>query len=221
PQTNHLTYANMGGFWAPQLKFAGYDTLIVSGKSPSPVYIYINNDKVEIRDASHLWGKDVFETQHLIRTVTKNNDIQIMCIGPAGENKVYFASIEHGPGCSLSRTGVGAVMGDKNLKAIAVHGTRDVNIAMPEEFYALCQEILDRSDKVIEYEDNVQHNESHRKRMEGTHYRNFELFRPWKDGGKVHMDFLARREAVKTSCYNCQQKCIRSPHTDDGQPIFI
>ncbi|MBI2980143.1 MAG: hypothetical protein HYY41_04865, partial [Chloroflexi bacterium] len=157
---NHLTYANMGGFWAPQLKFAGYDTLIVSGKSPSPVYIYINNDKVEIRDASHLWGKDVFETQRLIRTITKNNDIQIMCIGPAGENKVYYASIEHGPGCSLSRTGVGAVMGDKNLKAIAVHGTKDVNIARPEQFYELCQEILDRSDKIIEYEDNVQHNES-------------------------------------------------------------
>ncbi|MBI4188103.1 MAG: aldehyde dehydrogenase, partial [Chloroflexi bacterium] len=102
PLNNYLNYPSMGGFWGAELKFAGYDTLIISGKSLSPVYIYINNDKVEIRDASHLWGKDVFETQRLIRAELKNEKAQIMCIGPAGENKVLFASIEHGPGCSMS-----------------------------------------------------------------------------------------------------------------------
>ncbi|MDP3879350.1 MAG: aldehyde ferredoxin oxidoreductase N-terminal domain-containing protein [Dehalococcoidales bacterium] len=221
PLTNLFAYSNMGGFWGPELKFAGYDTVTVSGKSSSPVYIYINDDQVEIRDASHLWGKDVFQTQLMIQAELKSEEVQTLCIGPAGENKVHYATIEHGPGCSLSRTGVGAVMGDKNLKAIAVRGTKDVNLASPTRFLELCSEILARSDKNVEYIMEVQHNRSHKTRMNGTHYRNFELFKPWEDAGKSHMDFLDKREARRIGCYNCAKKCICSPHFPDEHPVFI
>ena len=141
PQTLLMAYSMMGGFWAPELKYAGYDKVIFRGKSPNLVYLWINNDKVEIRDASHLQGKGAVETQELIRQELKEPKAQVAAIGLAGENRVYFASIEQGRS-SASRQGIGAVMGDKGLKAIAVRGTKDVNIARPAEFLELCNEVL-------------------------------------------------------------------------------
>ena len=141
PQTLLMAYSMMGGFWAPELKYAGYDKVIIRGKSPSLVYLWINNDKVEIRDASHLQGKGAGETAELIRQELKEPNSQVAAIGLAGENRVYFASIEQGRS-SASRLGIGAVMGDKGLKAIAVRGTKDVNIARPAEFMKLCNEVL-------------------------------------------------------------------------------
>jgi aldehyde:ferredoxin oxidoreductase len=141
PQTLLMAYSMMGGFWAPELKYAGYDKVIIHGKSPSLVYLWINNDKVEIRDASHLQGKGAIETAELILQELKEPKAQVAAIGLAGENRVYFASIEQGRS-SASRLGIGAVMGDKGLKAIAVRGTKDVNIARPDEFMELCNEVL-------------------------------------------------------------------------------
>jgi benzoyl-CoA reductase subunit BamB len=142
PQTLLMGYSMMGGFWAPQLKYAGYDKLIFRGKSPDLVYLWINNDKVEIRDASHLKGKGAGETAEIIKQELNDPKIEVAAIGMAGENRVYFASIEQGRS-SASRLGIGAVMGDKGIKAIAVRGTKDVNIARPEEFMKLCNEVLD------------------------------------------------------------------------------
>ena len=141
PQTLLMAYSMMGGFWAPELKYAGYDKVIFRGKSPDLVYLWINNDKVEIRDASHLQGKGSVETAELIRQELKEPKAQVAAIGLAGENRVYFASIEQGRS-SASRGGMGAVMGDKGLKAIAVRGTKDVNIARPAEFMELCNDVL-------------------------------------------------------------------------------
>jgi len=141
PQTRLLAYSIMGGFWAPELKYAGYDKVIIRGKSPELVYLWIHNDRVEIRDASHLSGKGSVETGELIKQELKEPNAQVAAIGLAGENRVYFASIEQGKS-SASRGGIGAVMGDKNLKAIAVRGTKDVNIARPDEFIELCNEVL-------------------------------------------------------------------------------
>jgi aldehyde:ferredoxin oxidoreductase len=141
PQTLLMAYSIMGGFWAPELKHAGYDKVIIRGKSPKLVYLWINNDKVEIRDASHLKGKGSLETAELIRQELKEPKAQIATIGLAGENRVYFASIEQGRS-SASRGGIGAIMGDKNLKAIAVRGTKDVLIARPAEFFELCSGVL-------------------------------------------------------------------------------
>jgi len=146
PQTLLMAYSMMGGFWAPELKYAGYDKVIIHGKSPNLVYLWINNDKVEIRDASHLQGKGAIETAELILQELKEPKAQVAAIGLAGENKVYYASIEHGRS-SASRGGIGAVMGDKGLKAIAVRGTKDINIARPDEFMELCNEVL----KYIQY----------------------------------------------------------------------
>jgi len=142
PQTRLMAFSMMGGFWAPELKYAGYDKVIVRGKSPKPVYLWIHNDKVEIRDAAHLRGKGAVETQDLIRRELKEPKAQVAAIGLAGENRVFFASIEQGRS-SASRQGLGAVMGDKGLKAIAVRGTKDIHIARPAEYLALCNEVLD------------------------------------------------------------------------------
>ncbi len=142
PQTRLMAFSMMGGFWAPELKYAGYDKVIFRGKSPNLVYLWINNDKVEIRDASHLQGKGAIETEELIRQELNEPKAQVAAIGLAGENRVYFASIEQGKS-SASRGGIGAVMGDKGLKAIAVRGTGDVNIALPDEFLELCNEVLE------------------------------------------------------------------------------
>jgi benzoyl-CoA reductase subunit BamB len=141
PQTNLLAFSMMGGFWAPELKYAGYDKVIIRGKSPSLVYLYINNDKVEIRDASHLQGKGSNETTDLLRQEVKDSNAQVAAIGMAGENRVYFASIEQGRS-SASRAGIGAVMGDKGLKAVVVRGTKDVNLARPDEYIGLCNEVM-------------------------------------------------------------------------------
>jgi aldehyde:ferredoxin oxidoreductase len=146
PQTLLMAYSMMGGFWAPELKHAGYDKVIIRGKSPNLVYLWINNDKVEIRDASHLQGKGALETAELIREELKEPKAHVAAIGLAGENKVSFASIEQGRS-SASRGGIGAVMGDKGLKAIAVRGKKDLNIARPAEFIELCNEVL----KYIEF----------------------------------------------------------------------
>ncbi|TDA68308.1 MAG: aldehyde dehydrogenase [Clostridia bacterium] len=142
PQTLLMAFSVMGGFWAPELKHAGYDRVIIRGKSASLVYLWINNDKVEIRDASHLQGKGAQETAELIRQELNEPRAQVAAIGLAGENRVYFASIEHDKS-SASRLGIGAVMGDKKLKAIAVRGTKDINIARPAEFLELCNEVLE------------------------------------------------------------------------------
>ena len=142
PQTRLMAFSMMGGFWAPELKYAGYDKVILRGKSPDLVYLWINDDKVEIRDASHLQGKGAIETAALIQQELNEPKAQVAAIGLAGENRVYFASIEQGRS-SASRGGIGAVMGDKGLKAIVVRGTKDVNIARPDEYLELCNEVLE------------------------------------------------------------------------------
>ena len=118
----------MGGFFGAELKYAGYDKVIFRNKSPKLVYIWIHNDKVEIRDASHLKGKGALETQDLIREELKEPRAQVAAIGLAGENRVFTASIEQSRS-SASRLGGGAVMGDKNIKAVAVRGTKDLYLA--------------------------------------------------------------------------------------------
>jgi benzoyl-CoA reductase subunit BamB len=142
PQTKLLAFSMMGGFFAPELKYAGYDKVILRGKSPDLVYVWINNDKVEIRDAAHLKGKGAIETAELIKKELKQPKAQVAAIGMAGENRVFFASIEQGRS-SASRGGIGAVMGDKGVKAIVVRGTKDVHVARPAEFMGLCNEVLD------------------------------------------------------------------------------
>ena len=133
PETGFLGTSSFGGFFAPEVKFAGYDDIVVTGKADRPVYLFIYNDQVEIRDASHLWGKDTYQTQEILRAET-SPEFRVACIGPAGERLVRYSTIQHEQRHGTGRTGMGTVMGSKNLKAIAVRGTKGVNIANPQKF---------------------------------------------------------------------------------------
>ncbi len=132
PATGGYGDSNMGGHFAPEVKYAGYDAIVISGAGARPSYLYIDDDKVEVRDASKYWGKGAIETETMMKE-DLGHDFQIATIGPAGENKVYFACISHDFGRQAGRTGVGAVMGSKNLKAIAVRGSKAIPLAQPEK----------------------------------------------------------------------------------------
>jgi len=126
--------ANVGGFWGPELKYAGFDNLIIVGKSKKPVYLYINDNKIEIRDASSIWGKDVFETEDILRREIGDDGIKIALIGPAGENRVRGSAIMIDTAKAAGGSGVGCVMGDKRLKAIVVRGHGKIEVAEPQKF---------------------------------------------------------------------------------------
>ncbi|MBI3756900.1 MAG: aldehyde ferredoxin oxidoreductase family protein [Deltaproteobacteria bacterium] len=134
PLTNAITTSNSGGSWGPELKAAGYDMLILEGRASSPCYLWIYNDQVELRDASHLWGKTVWETEEHLKTEVGVPDAIIASIGPAGEKLVRFACIMNDLHRAAGRSGVGAVMGSKNLKAVAVRGTGGVRLADPKTY---------------------------------------------------------------------------------------
>ena len=141
PVTGGWGDANSGGSLAPVLKATGYDGVFFSGISPKPVYVFLDDGKVEIKDASHLWGKDTAETEEAIRKELGDEKVKIACIGPAGEAKSLMACIRH-EGSAAGRSGIGAVMGSKKLKAFAVRGTKKVSLADPEGFAALRKEYL-------------------------------------------------------------------------------
>ena len=134
PLTGAITTSNSGGHWGPELKFAGYDMVIVEGRAEYPCYLLVDDDHVEIRDAASVWGKVVSETEDAIRDETGIPALRVAGIGPAGENLVRFACIINDKHRAAGRSGVGAVMGSKNLKAIAVRGTRGVQIARPRDY---------------------------------------------------------------------------------------
>lgn len=133
PLTGAIAESSAGGAFATAIKYAGYDMIILEGKSSVPVYLWINNDHVELRDATHLIGKTSTETENAVIAET-DPDTKVACIGPAGENLVLFACIMSDMGRAAGRSGVGAVMGSKNLKAIGIHGTNGVKVADGEVF---------------------------------------------------------------------------------------
>jgi benzoyl-CoA reductase subunit BamB len=222
PQTLLMAFSMMGGFWAPELKYAGYDKVILRGKSPDLVYLWIHNDKVEIRDAAHLQGKGATETAELVRQELKEPKAQVAAIGLAGENRVYFASIEQGRS-SASRGGIGAVMGDKGVKAIAVRGTKDIHVARPAEYIELCNEVLEYikwreenpirgvipilsvlgSPQEMAIHDEKWHTENFMWGNARTRRKGF-----WTE--EVEKEWTETLESARTrliSCYNCPMKC--------------
>ncbi|MCL2336511.1 MAG: aldehyde dehydrogenase [Firmicutes bacterium] len=208
PQTNFFSHSIFGGYFGPELKHAGYDKIIIRGKAPELVYLWIHNDKVEIRDASHLKGKGAQETAVMIKEELKDQKIQVAAIGLAGENRLFMSTIEH---CNASAArGVGVVMGDKRLKAIAVRGTKDFQVANPEELFKLClkhSQDMQASPFVgdlmaIEWNDAFHHDNfswgNVRVRRKG--YWNQELEDRWKDYTLKIRDRLQ-------GCYNCPKNC--------------
>ena len=142
PLTNIWGEAHASGFWGPELKAAGLDGIILDGKADRPVYLLIKDSKVEIKDARHLWGKDAIETEDDIREELGDRNIRVACIGPAGEKLSRIAAIINDHGRAAARCGIGAVMGSKNLKAIAVRGTKEVKVARLEELRQLAGELV-------------------------------------------------------------------------------
>jgi len=133
PLTGMLGSTNMGGFFAPELAWAGFHHLVIKGKAKHPVYIYIHNGEIEIQDARGIWGKSVTDAQWAIREDLGDEEVKSCVCGPAGENLVRFANVMTGIKNSGGRTGMGCVMGSKNLKGVAVRGTMDIQIAHPVE----------------------------------------------------------------------------------------
>jgi len=222
PQTRLMAFSMMGGFWAPELKYAGYDKVVLRGQSKKLVYLWINNDKVELRDASHLKGKGSIETAEILKKELNESKAQVVAIGKAGENRVYYASIEQGRS-SASRGGIGAVMGDKGLKAIVVRGTKDIHIAEPEKYIGLCNEVLDYikqrdgnpipgvmpilaglgSPQEMKVHDEKWHTENFMWGNSRTRRKGF-----WTD--EIAKDWTDTMESARTrliSCFNCPMEC--------------
>ncbi|MCJ7622940.1 MAG: aldehyde ferredoxin oxidoreductase family protein [Anaerolineaceae bacterium] len=138
PQTGLWGESNIGGYVGAELRFAGYDALWITGRSPQPMYLWIHNEDVQIRPASRLWGSaDTYEAQQIIKSELNEQKARVACIGLAGENLVPMAAILSDHGRAAGRTGMGAVMGSKNLKAIAVCGTGSLPLADREKFHHL------------------------------------------------------------------------------------
>ncbi|MDP2370959.1 aldehyde ferredoxin oxidoreductase family protein [Rhodoferax sp.] len=135
PLTGAIACSNSGGYWGAELKMAGWDMIIFEGKAPKPVYLYINDDVAELRDAAHLWGKSVWQTEEIIKKGLQDPLTRVSSIGKAGENGVLYAAVVNDLHRAAGRSGVGTVMGSKNLKAIAVRGTLGVgNLKDPKGF---------------------------------------------------------------------------------------
>ena len=233
PVTNLLAYPMAGGFFAPELKAAGYDRVILTNKSPKWVYIWINNDKVEIRDAEHLLGTGAIEVQDLIRQELNEPNAQVAAIGGAGENRSYIASVEMGRG-SASRLGSAAVMGDKKIKAIAVRGTKDINLADGPAFIQALRELREFVEHrnanplptkyIMKIHTGVGSPQAMRIVDEKWHTTGF----AWGNARKRRKNFWSdevheewrkvQYDAIKRfiSCYNCPQQCgALIQHKDD------
>lgn len=144
PLTGLLGSANMGGFFAPELAWAGFHHLVIKGKAEHPVYLFVHNGEIEIRDAREIWGNTVPDTQWAIREDLGDQEVKSCVCGPAGENLVRFANVMTGIKNSGGRTGMGCVMGSKNLKAVAARGTMDIKIARPVEALEYNKRFIDQ-----------------------------------------------------------------------------
>lgn len=143
PATDIWGEANSGGFWGPELRFAGYDGIIITGQAENPLWLSIVDGHVQLHPAGELWGLDSYQTQDRVRDLLGEAQARVACIGQAGENGVKMAAVMNDHGRAAGRTGMGAVMGSKKLKAIAVRGTaRTVPVAQPDELARLAREIV-------------------------------------------------------------------------------
>lgn len=141
PLTGLFCDGNAGGAFAPELRFAGYDAVVLQGASPTPKYLLIEDSRVELKDASHLWGRDVWETTDILRRDYGDQELKVLTIGPAGENLDAVCSVMCDYARAVAGGGVGAVLGSKKLKAIAVRGSGSIELANPERFEQVAVEL--------------------------------------------------------------------------------
>lgn len=144
PQSNMLGEAYSTGAWGAELRHAGYDIIVIKGKAKKPVYLWIDDESVQLMDASHIWGKSTLETEETIKKDLGDQYIRVSAIGQGGENLVRVACLINDYFRAAGRTGLGAVMGSKNLKAVAVRGSNDVKVASPSDLQELCRDLYER-----------------------------------------------------------------------------
>ncbi|MCF6464393.1 aldehyde ferredoxin oxidoreductase family protein [Clostridium sp. Cult2] len=223
PLTGTIGASNSGGHFGPELKYAGYDGIIFEGKSETPVYLKIYDDKIELKSAAHLWGKDVFETTDTL-LLENEEDARVACIGPAGEKQVLFATVMNDKDRAAGRSGLGAVMGSKNLKAVVVRGTNDIKVANKHEFMAAT---MDARNKLLEHPVTGKGgglptygtqvlmnilNESH-----ALPTRNWQT--SWfEDADKIGGEFLTDNYLIRNkACFSCPIGCGRVIRIPDGK----
>jgi len=143
PLTNGWGEATASGFWGPELKFAGFDGLVIYGKSKMPVYIFAEDSDIKILQADHLWGRDTYDVEAIIRSDHHDKKIKVLSIGRAGENLCKISAIINDGGRAAARCGLGAVMGSKNLKAIAVKGNMKIEVSNPERLLKVAREVIE------------------------------------------------------------------------------
>jgi aldehyde:ferredoxin oxidoreductase len=212
--------ANAGGHFGPALKKAGIDHIVFIGKSDEPVYLWIDDDKVEIKSARHLWGKTIRETEQVIKDELDDRRVRVASIGQAGEHLVRFANIVHEER-SASRTGVGAVMGSKKLKAIAVRGTGEVSLHDPEGFNRLAKDLHKRMSQSKEYENFTKYGQS-----AGTFLTDKVGFLAIKNfqqaGGFEGIENFNPQAVIEKyytgsiGCYNCPVRCSKQFEVKEG-----
>jgi len=210
PLTGAVGDSNVGGFFAPELRFAGFDHLAITGKADKPVYLLVKNDEIRIKDASHLWGKDTFETQTIIRRDEEDENIKSLVIGVAGENLVKFANVRTGMKNSAGRTGIGCVMGSKNLKAIAARGTIPLEFHYPDELLEYCRQMNDMitstrwSKAQSRWGTMIIYSNTNTTGLIRT--RNFQLNR-LEEGQDLEPENIDRYSIGTSGCYGCAVHC--------------
>ena len=222
PETNLYLKSGMGGHWGAELKFAGFDNMVIYGKSSEPLYLWISNGQVELRDASKLWGLSVKATDQAVKKELGDEKIRVACIGPAGENLVRIAGVMCSVYHSAARGGLGAVMGAKKLKAIAVRGTGTIQVKDPEGFNKAAKRA--RKDLAKDSSFAGKHmygtsgglvftNQLHR--LSAYNYTVGHLDDPYPITGQklVEKGFLKRR----VGCSGCTISCHRYSTVDEGE----
>ena len=225
PLTNVIACSNSGGKFGAELKYAGYDLLILEGRAPKPVYLHIVNDKVEILPADDIWGTTVWHTEEQLKAKHQNPLLKVASIGQAGENGVYFACVINDLHRAAGRSGVGAVMGSKNLKAVAVHGSVGVGVDDPKRFMAAVKEtneILAQSDgrkELTEYGTNAMIDSM--QEFGGLPTRNFNEVQ-FEGVDKINPAAMIevhpnghRNLITNKACFGCTIACGRIAHIDE------
>ena len=217
PLTGGYFKSSGGGYFAPELKFAGFDAVIIKGISPKPVYLWNHDGKYELRDAGYLWGLDSQDTQTLIRVELHNAKIRIACIGPAGEKLVKYAGI-FSDRRAAARGGGGAVMGIKNLKAIAVRGTAKVDLADPAAFMATVKEQVTCCKNDPHF---ATFSERGTQNPEFTNILGIFPTRNFREGEltgweKIESEEWDKLRVRSTRCHNCMLHCGSLTKVEDG-----
>jgi aldehyde:ferredoxin oxidoreductase len=219
PMTDILGDSAAGGHFGAEIKQAGYDQIVMTGRSAGPCYLLISDYHVEIRDASHLWGQDIWQTTAAIRRELNDNAIQVAAIGPAGENLVKYATVACNNSRMCGRTGMGCLFGAKHLKAVAVRGRGRLTLADPPRFLELCRELDQRIMIHPEYEKrNALGSTLLMKALNGIGILPTNHFQQGLCAyvDRVSGEALASKYKVKNkSCYNCNLHCSRYYLTDE------